>query len=110
MAATYEDTYTKRDEEDVELRRAIGSEPIYADAAVFYLLAPRSSTGSTAASTTFLCEIMLLVNPEDEGAALQYEGTGLMVLATNVTTTRPVLNGPAVPGFKVGDRIAMVNY
>lgn len=110
MAETYEDTYTKRDEEDVELRRAIGTESISADAAVFYLLIPRSSAGSTSAATTFLCEIMLLVNPEDEGAALQYEGTGLMILATNITGTRPVLNGPAVPGYKVGDRIAMVNY
>jgi hypothetical protein len=109
MVAAYDDTYTKRDEEDYELRGAGGDER-HADASAFYLLIPRSSTGSTAAATTFMCEIMLLVNPEDEGAALQYEGTGLMILATNITGTRPVLNGPAVPGFKVGDRIAMVNY
>jgi hypothetical protein len=108
MWETY-DTYGKRDEEDREIAESTGAR-YHNDAAVFYLLIPRSSAGSTAAATTFLCEIMTLVNPEDEGAALQYEGTGLMVLATNITGTRPVLNGPSVPGYKVGDRIAMVNY
>lgn len=79
------------------------------DPAIFYLGRVVSSTGSTAAATTFLCDIVEIDSPETEGAALTVRDTGNPILATNITRFRPPV-GTIVPIFKSDDRFVMVYY
>lgn len=106
MPSPAEELRSRRDEadrEDVESRGAV----FHNDPAVFDVARVISSTGSTAAQTTFLCELVELTQAEVEGTALAYRNRGMFILAVNISKTRPVAND-IVPIFKAGDRLAMV--
>lgn len=105
-----DDVLDSEDLQDAEWEQETGG-ATHADPAVIYVVKVLSSTGSTAARTTYLCEIINLINEETEGAALATQEVGAQLLATNITTSRPPTDGTAiVPVFKISDRFVMVYY
>jgi hypothetical protein len=105
-----DDIMDSEDLQDAEWEQETGG-ATYADPTVIYVARVLSSTGSTAARTTYLCETVNIINDEIEGAVLATEDIGAQLLATNITTARPPTDGTAiVPVFKINDRFVMVYY
>lgn len=67
-----------------------------------------TSTGSTAAQTTFRCEVVALIHREAEGIPVEYESMNSYILVSNLSNVRPPTDGTAlVPVFQADDRKVM---
>lgn len=51
-----------------------------------------SSTGSTRAQTTYLCQVVTLTNAEDQGADLTFTDDGPRMIATGIGQSRPKID------------------